>query len=393
MPREMLSKKPHTMEIAEYTEPPLGAKEIRVQVEYAAPKHGTELHGWRTPEAYRGDAYDYDLETHTFIKQQPKPEDPENPTIQRFGNMWVGHIIATGDAVTGFVVGDEVAGYGPIRETETVLTGEPKLGGIGAINDILRVPEDMSWQTALMYDPCQFALGGVRDSHLRLGDTCFVSGLGAIGQLTAQLAKLQGARMVIVSDPIERRRKAALENGADYALDPSTEDVGHLVKELTDGKGSDVAIECSGYYPGLQTALRSVAYGGRVAVVGWFNVSEGGFNLGMEAHMNNATLFFSRACSEPNPDWPRWDWTRINDECWRLLSSGVLKCDNLIDPIVPFEDAPKAFLDVVDAHPEKSIKMGVVFTPSKRYSQHKGIPISSTTVTDHKGKGKRRSEE
>ena len=50
--------------------------------------------------------------------------------------------------------------------------------------------------------------------------------MGAIGLMAAQMAKLQGARLVIVSGPIEKRRATALENGADYALDPMTQDVG-----------------------------------------------------------------------------------------------------------------------------------------------------------------------
>lgn len=358
MPREILSTAPHTLQIAEYDEAPLGPRAIRVRVDYAAPKHGTEMHGWHgDPGAVP--TY-YDDETRCFLPRE-QGDAPQKPGVFRPGNMWVGHVTEAGCDVVEFKVGDRVAGYGTLKQTQTVEVGQAKIPGPGFIYDILPVPESMSWKAALCYDPCQYALCGVRDSMLRLGDTCLISGLGAIGLLAAQLAKLQGARTVIVSDPIEKRRATALANGADYAIDPVHQDAGLEVKRLTGNRGADVVIETSGSYPGLQAGLRGVTYGGRIAVVGWFNACRGAFNLGMEAHMNNATLFFSRACSEPNPDAPRWDWTRINEMCWQLLSSGALKCDNIIDPVVGFDAAPATYLDVVDANPHKSVKMGVIF--------------------------------
>ncbi len=357
MPREITSTVPHTLNYTEYEDGPIQPGCIRAKVEYAAPKHGTEMHGWNNDPSAKPRSYD--PETLCFMEIAPDPD--AKPGVFRPGNMWVGRVTEVGDGVTEFTVGDRVAGYGCLRETQTVRVGVENRPGLGAIDDLLHMPDEMSWQAALCYDPCQFALCGVRDSMLRLGDTCLISGLGAIGLMAAQMAKLQGARLVIVSDPIEKRRKTALENGADYALDPMTQDVGLEVKRLTGNLGADVVIETSGTYPALQAGLRGVAYGGRIAVVGWFKKCRGNFDLGFEAHMNNATVFFSRACSEPNPDYPRWSWKRLNEECWELLSSGKIKCENVIDPVVSFDRAAETYLDVVDANPAKSVKMGVVY--------------------------------
>lgn len=357
MPREIFSTVPHTFIYAEYEEAALQSNQLRVRVEYASPKHGTEIHGWRSAPDTVPTYYDDD--TKCFIEVEPQPEDKDKPQIHRPGNMWVGRVTEIGDGVTEFKVGDRIAGYGSFRETQTATVGLENIAGPGIINDLLHVPEDMSWKAALCYDPCQFALCGIRDSMLRLGDTCLITGLGAIGLMAAQMAKLQGARIVIVSDPIAKRREIALANGADAALDPMTQDVGLEVKRLTGNMGADVVIETSGTYPGLQTALRGVTYGGRIAVVGWYQKCRGYFDLGLEAHMNNATIFFSRACSEPNPDYPRWSWKRINEECWRLLTTGALNCENVIDPVVTFDEAAETYLEVVDRHPDKSVKMGV----------------------------------
>ena len=359
MPREIQSNAPGSLVTASYEDGPLLPGEIRVRADYAAPKHGTETHGW-SDAADKAPVY-YDARSHCFLPQTPEMVERGKGRVFRPGNMWVGRVVEVGEGVREYRVGDRLAGYGPLRQTHTQTVHAANQAGVGTSADLMRVPEEMPWQSAVLFDPCQFALSGVRDSNLRLGDTCCVMGLGAIGLMAAQMARLQGARFVVVSDPIEKRRALALKHGADFALDPASQDVGLELKKLTGNTGADVVIETSGAYPALQSALRGVAYGGRISVVGWYKACVGGFDLGLEAHMNNATLFFSRACSEPNPDHPRWNWDRINRECWHMLSTGMLKSEGVIDPVVPFGQAADTYLDVVVRHPEKSVKMGVEF--------------------------------
>lgn len=70
---------------------------------------------------------------------------------------------------------------------------------------------------------------------------------------------------------------------------------------------------------------------------------------------------FSRACSEHLPEYPRWTRKRIEDVVWNMLMSGYLNCEDIIDPIVPFEESAEGFMKYVDQDPELSIKMGVTF--------------------------------
>lgn len=359
MPREIAGKDPVSLNLADYDLVALKPNEIRVKVEFASPKHGTELHGYFN-KSDEGPVY-YDEATHCFLTQTPEMRAAHKPDLFRPGNMWVGRIIEMGSDVAGYYIGQRIAGYGPLREVHTVCVNAGNQAGLGVINDVLNMPEEMSWKAALCYEPCQYALAGTRDSQLRLGDTCCISGLGAIGLMAAQMARLQGAKTVIVSDPIAKRREIALACGADYAIDPIHEDAGLRMKQLTGNLGTDVVIETSGSYPSLQAALRGVAYGGRISVVGWFGRDKGGFDLGHEAHMNNATLFFSRACSEPNPDYPRWSWNRLNITCWEMLIKGLLNCELVIDPIVPFEKAGDAYREYVVDNPSLSVKLGVQY--------------------------------
>ncbi|MCL7659853.1 alcohol dehydrogenase, partial [Klebsiella pneumoniae] len=96
-----------------------------------------------------------------------------------------------------------------------------------------------------------------------------------------------------------------------------------------------------GYADALQSALRGLAYGGTISYVAFAKPFAEGFNLGREAHFNNAKIVFSRACSEPNPDYPRWSRKRIEETCWELLMNGYLNCEDLIDPVVTFSNSPE----------------------------------------------------
>jgi threonine dehydrogenase-like Zn-dependent dehydrogenase len=351
MLKQLVAVAPHKADILNYEDRPIQSNEVKVQVEFASPKHGSELAGFRG-ESPHMDEY-YDEEWHTFL---PRPESDQkgvNFGGWNLGNQWVGVITEVGSDVKDYQVGERVCGYGGVRETHIV----------NAIDNfyLLKMPETMSWKSAVCFDPAQFALGGIRDAHVRAGDRVAVIGLGAIGQLAAQLAKIAGASYVAVIDPIEKRREVALRAGADEAFDPISLDVGLELKKATNKMGVDVVIETSANEFALQQALRGLAYGGTIAFVGWARPFRGGLDLGREAHFNNAKIVFSRACSEPNPDYPRWSWRRIEETCWKMLSEGVLNCEEIIEPVVSFEESAVGYERYVDQHPEKSVKLGVEF--------------------------------
>lgn len=341
---EVVSTEPRKAFIREYEDAPIKADELRVEVEYAAAKHGTEFTHFRGEDPFLENVFDEELQL--FVHSD---EAAEKPFFMRPGNMWVGHIIEKGMDVTEFEIGDKIAGYGPLKSTHTLKAKEA-----------LRMTERMTWKEAMCYDPAQFALGGVRDGQVRAGDNVVITGLGAIGLIAAQLARLSGAAKVIVCDPIEKRRNVALENGADLALDSATVDVGLEIKKATGGRGADVIIETSANYHALQQAIRGVAYNGNVAVVGWYHECHGGLNLGREAHFNQPNILISRACSEPNREYPRWDFDRICSTCWDMLGKGLIKCENIVSPVVPIEEAADTYM-AIEQNPTSSVKMGVSF--------------------------------
>lgn len=332
--------------LREYEDGPVPEGHIRVMVEYGAPKHGSEQAMLQGMDPHLSNRFD--REYLAFIEDESIANRPFNV---RLGNMWVGRIAEIGKGVQGFKENQRVAGYGHLRNTHTIKA-----------ESALIMKESMTWQEAVCYDPAQFALGGIRDGHVRMGDRVAVFGLGAIGQMAAQMAKKAGASFVAVVDPIEKRRNVALKCGADMAIDPSKEDVGLALKNATRKKGVDAAIETSGYYAAMHQAIRGLAYGGNIAVVGWYykEYSKEMLNFGMEAHFNYPNIIFSRACSEPNRDHPRWDFKRIMDTCWDMLSGGAFQCQEILDPVVPFAEVVPAYIDI-EKHPERSVKLGVRF--------------------------------
>ena len=341
---EVVSLKPNEAFLREYEDRAPNGGEIKVTVDYASPKHGTEFNLFRGTDPFLSNVFDE--EYNLFMPDcSTKPE----PFFMRPGNMFVGRVTELGEGVTKIALGQRVAGIGPIRNTQILPESKAWI-----------MPDSMTWKEAVCLNPAQFALGGVRDSQLRMGDSAAVFGLGAIGLLAAQMAKKSGASFVAVIDPIERRRAVALECGADAALDPEGCDVGLELKKMTGKRGVDVAIETSGFYPALQQAIRGVAYAGNVAAVGWYKECSGGLHFGLEAHFNQPNLIFSRACSDPNR-MLGWSFERITNACWQMLSGGMFDCEGIVDPVVSFKDAAAAYMEI-NRSPEKSIKLGVDFS-------------------------------
>ncbi len=324
MPKELVAIAPRQPVLRDYEDGPLPADSVRVRVEFGAPKRGTEMTMY------------YGLRGAGFP--------------QGLGNMCVGKVSEIGSEVEGVEIGERVAGYGHLKETHT-----------WNAQRILKMNERMTWKEAVCYDPAHFALAAVRDGQVRVGDRVAVFGLGALGLMSQQFAKIAGADFVAVVDPIEGRRAVAEKTGADLVLDPTACNVGEALKEATGGLGVDVAIETSANYHALDDAIRSVAFEGTVVVVGWAKECKGGLDLGAVAHFNIPNLIFARANSDPNRDHPRWSFGRIIDTCWKWLSEGRFDCEDIVAPVVPFADAAAAY-EEMDNHPERSVKLGVSFS-------------------------------
>ena len=98
---------------------------------------------------------------------------------------------------------------------------------------------------AALIEPLSVAHHGFVASGANEGDVALIGGAGPIGLLTAAVAKAYGCT-VVVSELSELRRQKALDASvADHAIDPSSQDLKEEIQKITDGKGADVAFECT----------------------------------------------------------------------------------------------------------------------------------------------------
>ena len=338
MPKKLMCIDKQKLEWQSYEDEPLSGDQVRIRAHHAAAKHGTEMALYKGYSQARGR---YDGEYQLFVQEGVRLAYPVS-----VGNMVVGEVVEVGSDATCLGMGDKVCAFSGFRETVTTSEARCWL-----------MPPGMPWKSAVCLDPAEFAMGAVRDGHIRVGDRVAVFGLGAIGLMVVQLAKLSGAASVIALDPIGERCEIAKELGADLTLDPTQCDAGLEIKKATDKLGADVIIEYSGAAAAMQQALRGIAYGGRV-VMGAFPPPYGsGLDLGAEAHLNIPQIIFSRACSQPDREYPRWNEARIFAECWRLLSEGRITGEPIVQPVVAFDDLADEYPHIA-SDPQHYLKLG-----------------------------------
>jgi threonine dehydrogenase-like Zn-dependent dehydrogenase len=315
--------------------------DLRVRSEFAAPKHGTELAFYKGSVPARGTL---DPEYQIW-----RPGVASWGYPNHMGNMIVGRVEEVGPDVKKMAVGDRVCLYSGFQEQCVVQEA-----------DVWKMPAHLSWKSAVCLDPADFAFGAVRDGHVRIGDGVAIFGLGAIGLMCIQFARLAGADPVIGVDHLANRRAVAEELGATLALDPAACNPALEIKKATRRRGVDVAIDFRGSVASLQAALRAVAFGGNVVAGAMPAPYPAGLDLGAESHINVPNLIFSRACSQPDRDHPRWSNRRIYESCWRLLCEGKVTGEPIVGPIVAFEDLLIEYPKIAN-HPDKIIKLAVRF--------------------------------
>jgi len=340
MPKRLICPAVGQVAWQDYEDRAPGADEVRVRCEFGVEKHGTMMAFYKGYANERG-RWDADARVH-------RPEGVLWNYPLPLGNMQVGTVTDAG-AESGLSVGQQVYFSGAFQPTATLK---------GSSCRVLR--PGVSWQSAMLMDPAEFAVGAARDGKVRVGDDVAVFGLGAIGLVTVQVLRAAGAARIFALDPLPARRDAALRCGADEVIDPTAGDAGMALRERTGMRGMDVVVDFSGSRHALQAALRGVGYLGTIVCGAFPPPFDAGLDFGGEAHMNRPNIVFSRACSDPNPDHPRWDWARIQDVVVGMIDRGQLRGEPIIDEPVPFDDLLEQYPKIA-TDPSATIKLSVKY--------------------------------
>lgn len=151
------------------------------------------------------------------------------------GYAAVSEIVAKGEAVSDYRIGDIIFHYGNHAKFQTI---EPE--GV-----FIKVPGHMDLQRIPFTRMATVDFTAIRVSAIELGDCIAVTGQGLVGNMAAQLARLQGASVIAI-DLSENRLKTAKACGADYTINSNDEEVRKRIWQITAGQGVSSLVEATG---------------------------------------------------------------------------------------------------------------------------------------------------
>jgi L-iditol 2-dehydrogenase len=253
-----------------------------------------------------------------------------------FGHEMAGTIVAIGDGVMEYAVGDRVMAYHHIpcgecyycrkhtfaqcetyKKVGCTAGFEPSGGGFAEYirvmdwivrKGLVKIPDGVPFEQASFIEPVNTCYKAVAMLNLQPDETVLVIGQGPIGILLAALAKRTGAT-VLTSDLYAERHAVAAKFGLDRPLDASG-DVVAAAKTATEGRGADVALVAVGGNALITVAMSAIRPGGRVMLFAATQHGEAPFDPAAVC-MDEKTLMGSYSSS-----------VAINDEVAQFVLNG-----------------------------------------------------------------------
>jgi len=195
---------------------------------------------------------------------------------------------------------------------------------------IYPLPETISRQEAALLEPLGIAIHALRLGHVFPGMDVGVFGVGSVGLLTVQMARLAGASRIFVTDRLRHRLDVALECGATEVLLADGEEA-ERINAATNGRGVDIAFEAAGDDgSAVESAVQASKRGGTVVLIGIPSEDETQFTASA-ARRRGLTLKLSRRMKNTYP-------TAI-----RLVENGQVDLASLVTAEFPLEEYEQAF--------------------------------------------------
>lgn len=207
----------------------------------------------------------------------------------------------------------------------------------GALREFLAWPTDLLYPVpagftaadAAMLEPLGVAVHAYDLGKVPLGGTVAVVGCGPIGLCLVQLARAAGATRVVAVEPLEHRRAAATDMGADLALAPGPEAEPELAA-ATGGDGVDVAFEVAGEDAAVALSVVAARPGGTVVLAGIPATDDTSFPASI-ARRKGLTLKLSRRMKEVYP------------RAIALVDRGLVDVRSLVTHTYPLDRSEEAF--------------------------------------------------
>lgn len=333
--------------VEDVPEPPApGPDEVKIKVEWCG-ICGSDLH-------------EYDAGPIFIPTEEPHPLTGAMAPVT-LGHEFSGEIVAVGENVKKFKVGDRVAPDAAQHCGECYMCKIDRysvceklaftgLMANGAFAEYVNVPAytlfklrpELSGEVGALVEPLAVGIHAVRQGRVLVGDTVAVVGAGTIGLVTIQSALAAGASKVFSIEMAKDRKKFAANLGA-IVLDPTETDVAEAVKAQTDGQGVDVAIECIGKAVTVNTCIQCAKRGGRVVIVGIFE-KPGEINYNDLVFEEKELVGSLAYCGE-------------FDAAIALLADGRIKAEHLITGKIKLDDIVEKGFEELLKNRESNVKI------------------------------------
>lgn len=268
------------------------------------------------------------------------------------GHEIAGEVVEVGADVSGWAAGDRVQVIAaiPCGECAFCAKGQQNIcpnqvsmgyhfdGGFAEfmivpvnvlkVDGLNRIPDGLSFEEASVAEPLACALNAQELVTINPGDDVVVVGSGPIGCLHVRLARSFGAaRVFLVELSRERLDLAAALVHPDAAICSAEEDPIAKVRELTDGRGVDVAITAAASGAAQEQALQMLARGGRISFFGGLPKDNPTITLDSNlVHYSELTIVGANGSS---PD--------HNKRALQLIADGKVPVDDLITHRLPLD--------------------------------------------------------
>lgn len=292
----------------------------------------------------------------------------------------VGKVIAVGEGVNDFKIGDRVASNGQHAEFVCV----PK-------NLVAHIPDNVSDEEAAFTVIGSIGLQGIRLLNPTLGETVVVVGLGLIGLITAQLLAANGCR--VIGTDIDPAKLAMAESWGIIPFNPMRGDVVKFVEDITDGVGADgVIITASAKNNDIiSQAARMSRKRGRIILVGVV-----GLDIS-RAEFYEKELTFQVSCSygpgrydedyeQKGIDYPlpfvRWTEKRNFETILQAIATDKLKVKEMVTEVVPLEEYQRIYGEIGSS---RSIASILKYNETAQLNPARNVVLKSGSFAGSKG--------
>ncbi len=304
------------------------------------------------------------------------------------GYSSAGTIIALGEGMQGFKVGDRVACGGGNHAVHAEYEVIPR-------NLLVKIPDNVSFEEATFATLGSVAIHGLRLAAPQLNDTVLVIGLGLLGLMEIQIAKAAGCR-VMGMDISKPRIKLAREFGVDAW---PRGDIEEHMPQFTKGRGFDHVLICAGSKDNdsIELAGKLCRDRGQVIAIG---------AVGLEIprkiyYEKELRVMVSRSYGpgrydanyeERGQDYPigyvRWTEGRNMESFIDLAADGKINIRPLITHRIPIEEGAKAYDLITGKIHEPFLGVLLEYQQSPEEPKNEAIPVSRIQITADNGEHK-----